>query len=128
MRVVLIDAKKREIREEDLRDDDDEGSLKTLQDAVGGLIECGFQYDNGDCIYVNEEGLFGPMDAFFFIEGSHQPFAGNGVLSGVDDSGDTVDAKMSIDELRQKVRFMNRREAAQWSVENQADFVEEDNG
>ena len=112
MRVILIDAKNRQLREDFI---DDEKTLDGLQEAVGGNIEVAVQFDDGDCVYVNEEGLFHSNDHWFFVEGAHQPFAGNGVVSCINEAGDTIDARISIDELLPKIQWMTRKEAVAWA-------------
>lgn len=113
MRIILIDAEKRQLTEATI---DGEKPLEGLQKAVGGYIEVAVHLDDNDCIYVNEEGLFHSNDHWFYVEGAHQPFSGNGVVSCIDESGDTVDARISIDELLPKIKWMTRKEVAEWVV------------
>lgn len=69
MRAIIINATNRTITETEI-----DGSLKTLQQIVGGLIQPVYDGldDNHHC-YVNEEGLLeGPQHFFMFSDG-HQP-------------------------------------------------------
>jgi replicative DNA helicase len=48
---------------------------------------------------------------FFEFKGAHQPFAGNGVVVGFDaDSGDSVDASSTLEEIKSKVKFLSLEE------------------
>jgi hypothetical protein len=59
--------------------------------------------DDGDVIYVDDEGLLKPLDWFFAIKGGHQPYAGCGLVLGTNDDGETVSARIAIEELRRRI-------------------------
>jgi hypothetical protein len=103
MRAILIDAAKREVTEVEIP-----GDLKSLQAAVGGYIETAVRLADEDVIFVNEEGLLQspPTDHWFVFKGAHQPFAGNGILVGGNDDGETVAAKAPLDAIKRKVEFL----------------------
>lgn len=105
MRAIIIDAKKQEVREEDIR-----GGLKSLQQIVGGFIERACCPDDTHDLFVDEEGLLKHPEYFFEYEGAHQPFAGNGVIVSHDDEGETKAATLSLDEVRSHVKFMRAEE------------------
>ena len=88
--------------------------LADEQAAVGGNIESAHYFENGvDRIMVNEDGLFSlPQDTgWFFVAGAFNPFKGNGILVGVDEgTGETVDAKMSLADLKGQIQFMSAAE------------------
>jgi len=67
------------------------------------------QYDNGDAIFVNDEGLLTQNEEskFFEVEGAHQPFIGNGLLMGSDEEGDTQDIKTDFEEFKRKIKFLS---------------------
>jgi hypothetical protein len=84
MRAIIINAKDRTITETDIN-----GSLTTLQQIVGGLIEPVSQgLDGNHHCYVNEEGLLNGPQNFFMFKDGHQPLAGNGVILSLTDGGD----------------------------------------
>lgn len=63
--------------------------------------------DDGDVIYVDDEGLMkGPTD-FFLIEGYPQPIAGKGLVLGTDAEGDDIEPKVSEEWLRENLDFGN---------------------
>jgi hypothetical protein len=108
MRAIKIDAEAKTVTEIEL---DAADNLSAMQTAVGGLIETAHELDNGDRIYVNEEGLAGNPQCFFEIAGGHQPFAGNGVVAGLESgSGKTKAAESSLSEIKSKVTFCSLRE------------------
>jgi hypothetical protein len=59
--------------------------------------------DDGDLIYVDDEGLLKPLDWFFAIKGGHQPFAGSGLVLGSNDGGETVSARIALPDLKRRV-------------------------
>jgi hypothetical protein len=63
------------------------------------LVEIG----DGDVIYVDDEGLLKPMDWFFAIKGGHQPFAGCGLVLGSNEEGETVSARIALQDLKRRV-------------------------
>lgn len=107
MRAIIIDAEKQEIREETCTGN----TLEFMQKAVGGLIEPAFviywKTSSGpeDYLYVNEEGLLSQPKHFFVIDGVNQPFAGNGVVMGLNSEGETVGAEISLEKVKKMVRF-----------------------
>lgn len=93
-RVLIINAKDKNITEGEV------SSLKDCQAIVGGRIERGHILDNGDEVYVNEEGLLSSEEYFFWIKGAHQPFAGNGYIIGsVTPTGNNRSATSEIKDL-----------------------------
>ena len=55
---------------------------------------------------VNDSNVEEDKD-FFFIEGSHQPIRGNGLILGCDDEGESVDTTASVDEVAKKTKFLS---------------------
>lgn len=107
MRALLISAKDRAITEVE------SNTLEDLQSYVGGYIDTAHVLANNDTIFVNDEGMIHwqsgnpSFQDWFFIEGAHQPFCGNGILVGSNDCGETTPALTSADDLRARVKFMS---------------------
>lgn len=100
-RVVIIDVELGEIREGRVR------CLNDMQLIVGGNIERGHTLENGDEVYVNEEGLFIDGLNAFYIKGSYQPFFGSAYIIGsVTSTGNNRASKSTISEIKEMVRFM----------------------
>jgi hypothetical protein len=102
---ILIDAVKREVREVEVE------GLRGLQEAVGGLITIAHSFINDkdeetDTLFVDDDGLLKGPKYFFVIEGAHQPFAGNGLIVGIDPAeGDTVSTTQKIEAIKAQVSF-----------------------
>lgn len=70
------------------------------------MFEVATELENNDSIYVDEEGLLTNPQHFFEYEGAHQAgFAGNGLVIGTDEEGESVDAKTTLEEVIKKVKF-----------------------
>lgn len=107
MRCILIDSENHVVKEGKIEGD----TLKYMQHAVGGLITIGvILNDQNDTIMVDDEGLLKSPQHFFEYEGAHQPFAGNGIIVGCDDMGDTVDCGITLEEAKSKIKFMSLKQ------------------
>jgi hypothetical protein len=102
MKAILIDAEGRGVREVEI-----DGTLEDTYKVMGvQMIEVATYLPNGDCIYVDEEGLInGEVLGWFEVYGAHQPFAGNGLVVGTDHQGETVGCKSTLDEITKLVSF-----------------------
>jgi len=102
--VLVIDSAARTVTAECIPD-----TLEALQECVGGYIETGWQFPNGDVVFVNEEGLLQqpPGKDWFHIQGLYQPFVGNGVCIGHNEEGESVDVKTSLEDLQKLIRFVD---------------------
>lgn len=98
LRVIHVNAKTREILETEVE------TLEDMQALVGGYIERAETLDNGDDVFVNEEGLFEGYDFGFSI--GPRLFVGNGFVIGpVDDEGNSTSAKSTVDGVLDSVQF-----------------------
>jgi hypothetical protein len=77
---------------------------------------------NNDTLYCDDEGLLKNPENFFLLDSYQQPIAGNGLILGCDDEGDSVDVSMSLDELSNKVTFMDMQAAYSWSLKQSYQF------
>ena len=108
MKAILINAKTKEVKEVEMGRD-----YKEIYTQLGcELFTAGAYLDEADVIYVDDEGLINGTDDFFIFEGAHQPFAGNGLIMGTDDEGESTDCKVDINEVKSKVKFYDRYELA----------------
>lgn len=107
MRAIKIDAKEKTITEIQI------DGLDDLQKAVGGWITFALEFENQDTLYVDDEGLLkNPEDFQHWVEqGEHRVFAGNGIIQGTSVNGDGVDAKSTIEEIKEKLCFIDSLEA-----------------
>lgn len=110
VKAILIDSRKREVRSVEI----------TEHDQIAKLIDCRMftvatYVNDQDCIMVDDEGLLTGPEHFFAV-GESQPFAGNGLLMGVDmDTGDSVNPKSTVRFIEAMVSFMNPYEVHSWA-------------
>ena len=108
MKAILIDSINREVKEVEIGKGIDE-MYKFLQCECFTIAS---YLDKQDAIFVDDEGLMNGTDSFFTYEGAHQPFAGNGLIMGCDDMGESEDCKVDLTEVKNKVKFFDRYEIA----------------
>lgn len=101
MKAFLIDSKNQEIKEVE------HNSWRDIAPFLGcSMFTVGAYLPNGDCIYVDDEGLLCQPEHFFVVPTYPTPLAGNGLVVGsTPRSGDSIDAKSTIEELKKMVRF-----------------------
>lgn len=110
MKAILIDVKKKEVREVEI-EKGKRSYLDSMYQQIGcNMIETALYLDDTDspdAIMVDEEGMlnFDNNTMFFTFEGGHQPFAGNGLVIGSGEGGGTVAAKSTVAEIYSKVKF-----------------------
>jgi hypothetical protein len=115
MNVILIDAINHSVSAQIIEDGK---FLAGAYRLIGcDMIEFAHDIEHGnppvaDTIYVDEEGLLKACDHFFYYKGAHAPFAGNGLVVGFDpETGESNGTNMTVDQVRNAVRFLNRAEA-----------------
>jgi hypothetical protein len=102
VKVVVIDPFKQQIYEKEIGQD----HLPDMQGIVGGYLEAVGRLDNGDTLFVDEEGLFKDNQKFFKIpELIGDPLAGVGFVQGHDEEGAGQDAKIGHLDLAMKVEW-----------------------
>lgn len=62
------------------------------------VVDLGF--DNGDAVFVDDEGLLKSDQRFFQIDGYPQPIAGRGLVLGTDEEGESVTPKITLSKLK----------------------------
>lgn len=102
MKVLKIDPFNKLVMEFDI-----ENTLEAKQKVIGGLLEVGHYFENGDLCYVHEEGMFASPRAFFYLEGAHQPFANFGLIVGSDDQGNDVEPKTNPIDLMNSIKYFS---------------------
>lgn len=63
-------------------------------------------YENGDGVYIDDEGLYKEGQYFWIHKNFPTPLAGIGILVGTDENGDTIPPSISIKEFRTHIRFI----------------------
>lgn len=105
MKAILINVHNKTVTQIDI-----EGGLDSIYKAAGcGTIEAvhSYVFQGSDIMYVDEEGLLkdepGP---FFAINGFRQPLAGNGLVLGTDEEGDSCDVETPLAVIMDAVEFI----------------------
>lgn len=108
MKAILINSTLQTVTEVTLNPKDTLGSM--YKHLGVDMVEVATELPNQDVVFVDEEGLLKPVAYFFAFEGAHQPFAGNGIVVGGNDEGETVAAKSTLEDIKSKVKFYNTRD------------------
>lgn len=87
-------------------------SLEDIYEALNvQMIEVGHQFENGDVIYVDEEGLLkigatNGQTMGFRVEGSQTPLVGKGLIVGTTSEGADASCKTTLDEAQEVLRIL----------------------
>ena len=111
-KAILIDVVNKNISYTTIND------YKEIYNVIGhgcNTFDCPYQFDNGDTLYVDDEGLFIDPSALlgaFYIDGfPSQPLFGHGLIVGIDDEGETDEVLSTVEEIKKKVTFLNDESA-----------------
>lgn len=118
MRAILINPTLKTVEEVEVKPSPD--TLHHWYELLGvDLVTVGLYLDDHDSIIVDDEGLLKSPEQFFFYKGGHQPFAGNGLVVGVDEEGESVSANITLQEVRNNVMFMDKPELVKRFINGQ---------
>lgn len=95
------------------------GDWKEIAPLIGNgcrIFTCPIIDDNGDTLYCDDEGLLKPVKGGFVMPNWHYPIVGNALFLGSDEEGNTCDVKMTLDELKENVRFLTAFEIRIWAA------------
>ena len=110
MKAILIDATKQTITEVQY-----DGDIDTIYKLCGYDCFTCCDIGHGDAIYVDDEGLFKQPHSFFLHGDYPQPLAGNGLILGCDQWGESIAPTTTLTEVRAKVSFMDVSTAMAWA-------------
>jgi hypothetical protein len=109
MKAIFIDPVNQTVNEVNISTSDD------IARIVRGHIAIAVTHDNGDSLYVNDDGIgefedamLGKDEAFrayLFDVQAHQRFAGYGLIVGENDDGEMAPALTEVDDIRRIVSF-----------------------
>ena len=78
-------------------------------------------YENGDCAYIDDEGLYQPN--WFWIHKNYpNPIANNALFCGTDEEGETVDFKTPLEVLKESIKPVGKAELYFYSRTNPLDY------
>ena len=92
-------------------------SLQSIYNHIGNgcnLFQVPIEFDNSDCIYVDEEGLLKDVHGGFIMKDWSYPLIGNALIVGSDEEGDSVDFKSDLEELKKQIHFVDKNKALAW--------------
>ena len=103
MKAILIDVKNQEVTEV-LHDD----TLESIYNHVDCRTFDVVRIDDVNSIYIDDEGLFVEDQLYFeYSGGTHKvQLAGNGLILGLNDEGDTVEPTLTVEHVKSKVTFL----------------------
>lgn len=102
----LIKAKEREI----LPAIHDASDYKEISRMIGAdLFTVVHLNDKGDMVFVDDEGLLNGQRYFFNIRGYPQPLAGNGLVLGTDQEGNTASTTITMKWLKENITFSEHK-------------------
>lgn len=107
MKVILIDSTNRKVSLVEL--DPAKERLAQYQEMVGGWIEKGVEFENGDVVYINEEGLFNQPGPWFWLPGE-RPHIGNGVIVGTTEDGEDREPETQLMRIAQLITFLSQEQ------------------
>jgi hypothetical protein len=103
MRAILINAANRTVEAIEL-----ESGLKPIYEAIGCTCFGGFEYNHhGDYVYYDDESLFSNPQHFVELSDEYQPIAGNLLIVGTDDQGNSTDVVCTVDDIKNDIIFMD---------------------
>ncbi len=112
MKGYKIDSINRQVTEVELSSD-----YRDIYNVVNcETFACPYITAENDALYCDDEGLLKPVEGFFLLEGYSQPIAGNGLILGTDDEGDSADARVDLETLKSRVKFMTHSQAYQHAL------------
>lgn len=113
MKAYLVDPNTRSIKEVEYS-----GNYRDIYKLCDYTCFTTVQIDeNEDTLFVDDEGLLkGPVYQFIGIKGYGQPIAGKGLLLGTTEDGDSVSPKMSLEDLKSRIYWIERLTSQTWSA------------
>lgn len=109
MKAIVIDVIKEEVREVIIQKNNLDSIYQQLNCScfdVVGLSE-------KESLYIDDEGLLklDENSKFFAIKGAYQPFAGNGLILGLDyNTGESISTKLTLEYVKSIVTFHTIKE------------------
>ena len=105
MRAFLIDPHTRTISQTEYN-----GDSHQINELIGAdtftAVYPAPPFGQGDTIYLDDEGLFQPNQAFFMVPGYPDPLAGKALVLGSDAEGESADAEIDQITLTASIRFV----------------------
>ena len=103
VKAILIDVKNQEVKEVE-----HDNTLQNIYDLIDCRVFDIVRIDNVNSIFVDDEGIL-KDNLYFQYSGSNGIFqlAGNGLLLGIDDEGNSISPTLTVEDVKDKVRFLS---------------------
>lgn len=107
MRGILIDPFTRSISEIETG-----GKLAEIYELLGVELITVVSVGDDQTLFLDDEGLLVPKEQqeYWQWRGSNQPYAGKGLILGVDEEGENIDAVSTVEEIAGLVSFLEKAE------------------
>lgn len=111
-KAILIDVVNRTVTNVNI------GHWKEMYPLIGNgcsLFTMPVELENGDGVFVDDEGLLHEnMVGGFILSGYDNPLIGNAIIQGSDEEGETDDCKSTVEEIAERVVFLDAKQAETW--------------
>ena len=108
MKAILINPMQESIRHISY-DGDPKSIYRILQCTT---YEAVYRFENGDTLWIDEEGLLNESNFAFDILGSnelwHRTYLGSAMILGVDDEGESIECKSKLDDIKIIIKFRGK--------------------
>ena len=108
MKAILINPMQESIRHISY-DGDPKSIYRILQCTT---YEAVYPFENGDTLWIDEEGLLNESNFAFDILGSnelwHRTYLGSAMILGVDDEGESIECKSKLDDIKIIIKFRGK--------------------
>ena len=103
MKAILIDVYNKDIKEVEY-----DGTLDFIYFNLACRTFDVVRIDDVNSIFVDDEGLLRQNQLYFEYSGSNGIFqlAGNGLILGVDDEGNSISPTLTVEDVEGKVNFL----------------------
>jgi hypothetical protein len=103
MKAILINSIEQTVTEIEYS-----GNWRDISKLIGCDLFTVVNMGKGDTIFVDDEGLLKDPQYFFKLDTYRSLLAGNGLILGSDDEGESIACKVTVEEMRSRISFINR--------------------
>lgn len=105
MRGILIDPFAKKVSEIETS-----GKLAEIYELLGVELITAVSIGEEHSLFLDDEGLLAPKASqeYWQLKGSNQPYAGKGLILGLDEEGDNIDATMEAEDVAMLVSFLDK--------------------
>lgn len=84
------------------------GDYKNIYEHIkADTFDCARFNADGDGVFVDDNGLLNGPEHFFVVEGYAQPLAGRGLVLGVNEDGESIAPRVTLEWLQAHVAFVH---------------------